>query len=178
MRTTNATTGLSGAVVMQTGTIPTRPTGGRDLAPSQPFNARTPVRLVHPADRTAERYVTLTTIRLHATTTYAVAVTDGTGRLTDDARPTLHTDLSSARKAERRLIDRWGGVAKQPLPLNPREHKPSHRAGYGPGGLPRPKQTASGQWRASFQHLGQHYRRTFDTEHEAYSYIDKIKGVQ
>jgi hypothetical protein len=151
---------------MQTPTIQFGARGGRDLAATPTLNARTPVRLVYPYDRAADRYVTVTTVRLHATTTYVVAMTDGTGRLTSDLKPSLHTDPTNARRTAQRHIDRWG-VAKQPLPPEPSTSN---------GRPPRPKQTKSGRWVADFTHQRQKYRQLFDSEQEAQVYIETIKG--
>lgn len=56
-------------------------------------------------------YVNLTSVRIFATDMYAVATTDGTGRLADPSTLRLipATDLPTARRAANRLLQRHGG---------------------------------------------------------------------
>lgn len=80
------------------------------------LNSKVPVHLTNPRDPAQDRYIATTTTRCHASTVYLVAVVDGTGLLTGDAKPTVHTDPGHAQQAAARLVVRWGGVASQPEP--------------------------------------------------------------
>lgn len=99
---------LSGAAVLTSDRVDHYPHGGRYVEAPTTVNRRVPVRLGD--HRTAERFVSLTTTRLHATTVYVVAEVDGTGRLTDP-RLTVTPDLARARRVANAAVARWGGVA-------------------------------------------------------------------
>jgi hypothetical protein len=162
-------TGLYGAVPMPH--IPdARPHGGRALNGSPPANKRVPVRLTDSA-RT-DRYVSLSTQRLHAATVYVVAVVDGTSRLTDPRTLRTTTDLSQARRHANRLVETWGGVAETAADAIASRPKPK------PARRPHrvtPKQRPNGRWRVGISINGKWRKRTFDTEQEAQQFIDRIK---
>jgi hypothetical protein len=162
MRPTSNPTGLYGAVIIPTDS-PNHPAGGRYVEPDPTVSKRVPVRLSgHPRD---DRYVSLTTHRIHATTVYVVAEIDSTGRMTDPRRFSAHTTLTSARKAANRLLSSWGGVAQREEPAPTVESKPRSV---------RPRQLANGRWRASIRRNGRQYVRMFDTEREAEHFISQV----
>lgn len=66
------------------------------------------------ATRTDDRFVSLTTHRLHATDVYVVGVLDGTGRLAEPTTLLATTDLQRARRHANTLFDRWGGEEVEP----------------------------------------------------------------
>ncbi len=122
-----------------------------------------PVRLT--SDPRDDRYISLSTHRIHATNIYVVAEVDSTGRLADPRRFSAHTNLTNARKAANRLLSSWGGVAKrEEYPPDP---GPEQRR-------PRPVQQANGRWRAKVVRNGTQHQRVFDTEHAAQAFIDRI----
>jgi len=100
---------LSGVVVIRPEPDPF-PRGGRDSPDRRSPTGACPSGL--PMTVPKERYVSLTTTRLHATTVYVVAEVDGTGRLTDP-RLTVTPDLARARRAANAAVARWGGVAEE-----------------------------------------------------------------
>jgi hypothetical protein len=57
-------------------------------------------------------YVTLRSVRIFATDLYAVAVVDSTGRLQNPSTLRLIPDLTTARRAANRLLQRQGGPAE------------------------------------------------------------------
>jgi hypothetical protein len=87
----------------------------------EPYNRRVPVAFGHnPSD---DRYVSLTTVRLFATTVYVVGVVNGTGRLADPHSLLATADLSRARRHANKVLMSAGGPAEPPE-VDPAPPKP------------------------------------------------------
>jgi hypothetical protein len=126
------------------------------------LSRRVPVKVTdQPA---TDRYVSVTTQWLHATTVYVVAEVDGTGVLAGQLR--VFTDGHAATKHADKLIAAGRLKAtQQPEHVEPTRSK-----------RPRAKRMGEKRWRANVTHQGKTYKRTFGTEQEAQEFIDFIKS--
>ncbi len=127
------------------------------------LSRRVPVKVTdQPA---TDRYVSVTTQWLHATTVYVVAEVDGTGVLAGQLR--VFTDGHAATKHADKLIAAVRLKAAQ---------EPEHVKEPTRPSRPRAKRIGEKRWRAAVTHQGKTYKRTFGTEQQAEDFIDFIKA--
>jgi len=120
------------------------------------------IQIKKASTRTDERFVSLTTTRLHATTVYVVAEVDGTGLLAGQLK--TFTDRRAATRAADKLVTE---SRARSVP-QPRPERGSLR--------PRAKRMGEKGWRITVTHKGKTYKRTFGTEQQAEDFIDFIKA--
>lgn len=163
---TSPTTGLGSAVIIPVQQTYLQPAGGRRAPVPTTLSKRTQVILAD--SRTDQRFVSVTTARLHATNVYVVALVDGTDRLISNL--STFTDPRAATRAADRLVTREGGkstAAPEPTPP-PEPTKTGRKA--------KPRRKNSGRWRASPTYQGKTHHATFDTKQEAQQFINRVKA--
>lgn len=136
----------------------------------------------------ADRFVSLTTHRLLATTCYVVAVIDGTNRLADPSTFLATPIYERARKHANRLVQSLGKVEPTHYAEHLAREARGTRAGYGLQKPPRriahgpiayvepPRLNKYGRWAVAWSVVGagQERSRTFKTKPEATTFYNRL----